>query len=425
MLLIPEKLLPILTKLNDYRYFLGEGGRGGGKSQAVGRFLLHLAEKHKLRIVCGRETQVSIAESVYSLLADLIQQYNLNFEVLANRITHKVTGSTINFRGFREQGRFNIQGMEGIDVLWLDEGQAVTKDTLDVLIPTIRKQKAKVFFTMNRFVHNDPIYSMFAGRKDCLHIHINYTDNPFCSQALINEANECKLKSEVDYNHIWLGEPLQAGDDRLLNFDSVNNSPKIKFYDEGTQRRILGVDVARFGEDETVFCIIQSENIRQWSQIYQHTWKGKPLTEVCGKILDLQREFDPYIIAVDDVGMGGGVTDRLSEMRHTPEPFIGNAKASNEKYKNMDSEGFFRMKEYFDKGNLRIMNDPELIEQLLSLRFKYNSNNIKSMVTKDEMRKINAKSPDRAKALMMAIYYTDRVFSERIRHNLPREAVLN
>lgn len=425
MLLIPEKLLPILTKLNDYRYFLGEGGRGGGKSQAVGRFLLHLAEKHKLRIVCGRETQVSIAESVYSLLADLIQQYNLNFEVLANRITHKVTGSTINFRGFREQGRFNIQGMEGIDVLWLDEGQAVTKDTLDVLIPTIRKQKAKVFFTMNRFVHNDPIYSMFAGRKDCLHIHINYTDNPFCSQALINEANECKLKSEVDYNHIWLGEPLQAGDDRLLNFDSVNNSPKIKFYDEGTQRRILGVDVARFGEDETVFCIIQSENIRQWSQIYQHTWKGKPLTEVCGKILDLQREFDPYIIAVDDVGMGGGVTDRLSEMRHTPEPFIGNAKASNEKYKNMDSEGFFRMKEYFDKGNLRIMNDPELIEQLLSLRFKYNSNNIKSMVTKDEMRKINAKSPDRAKALMMAIYYTDRVFSERIRHNLPRTAVLN
>ena len=424
MLVIPEKLLPLITRINDYRYFLIEGGRGGGKSQAVGRFILYLAEKRRLRIVCGRETQVSIAESVYSLLSDLILQYRLNFEVLASKITHKMSGSTINFRGFREQGAFNIQGMEGVDVLWIDESQAVTKDTLDVLIPTIRKQEAKIFFTMNRFVHNDPVYSMFAGRKDCLHIHINYTDNKFCTQALVNEAEECKLRSLVDYNHIWLGEPLAAGDDRLLRFEDVDSSPDIKFYEEGTQKRILAVDVARFGQDETVFTIIQSENIRQWSQIYQHSWRDKPLTEVVGKILDLSREFDPDIVAIDDVGMGGGVTDRLSEQRVTPEPFIGNAKPSNPLYRNMDSEGFFRMKDFFNKGNIRIMKDPILQEQLLELRFKYNSNNIKSMVTKDEMRKINNKSPDRAKCLMMALYYTDRVFNERIRRNLPRQAVL-
>jgi len=426
MLLIPEKLLPIISEVNNYRYFLIEGGRGGGKSQAIGRFILYICETSEVRVVCGRETQVSISESVYSLLADLIRQYKLDyFEVFQTKIIHKKTKSTINFRGFREQGAFNIQGMEGVDVLWIDESQAVTKQTLDVLIPTIRKQKAKVFFSMNRFIHNDPVYSMFAGRKDCLHININYMDNKFCTPALVNEANECKLKSDVDYDHIWLGNPLAAGDDRLLNFEEVNDSPKIKFYEEGTQKRILAVDVARFGEDETVFCIIQSENIRQWSQIYQHTWKSKPLTEVIGKTLDLWHEFTPDIVAIDDVGMGGGVTDRLSEQRRMVEPFIGNAKPSNPMYRNMDSEGFFRMKECFNKGNLRIMNDPELIEQLLSLRFKYNSNNIKSMVTKDEMRKINAKSPDRAKALMMAIYYTDRVFSERIRHNLPRTAVLN
>ena len=424
MLLIPEKLLPLITRINDFRYFLIEGGRGGGKSQAVGRLLLYLSEKRTLRVVCGRETQVSIDESVYSLLTDLIRKYNLYFEILQTKITHKQTGTNLNFRGFREKGRFNIQGMEGIDVLWIDESQAITKETLDVLIPTIRKEKAKVFFTMNRFVHNDPVYSMFAGRKDCLHININYNENPYCTEALKTEANECKLRSETDYNHIWLGEPLAAGDDRLLRFETVNESPKIRFYEEGTQRRILAVDVARFGEDETVFCIIQSENIRQWSQIHQHTWRDKPLTEVIGKTLDLWNEFKPDIVVIDDVGMGGGVTDRLSEMRQMPEAFIGNAKPSNILYRNKRSEGFFRMKEFFDKGNIRIMNDPELIEQLLSVRFKYNSNNIKSIVTKDDMRREGFKSPDRADALMMALYYTDRVFSERIRRNLPREAVL-
>ena len=208
ILQIPEKLLPILTKFNDYRYFLIEGGRGGGKSQGVGRLVLYLSEQKPLRIVCGREIQNSISESVYSLLTDLIFKHRLYFDVLASKITHKKTGTTINFRGFREQGVFNIQGMEGVDLLWIDESQAITKQTLDVLIPTIRKNKAKIFFTMNRYLENDPVYMAFLGRKDCLHIHINYNDNSYCTQALRTEAEECRLKSLKDYNHIWLGEPL-------------------------------------------------------------------------------------------------------------------------------------------------------------------------------------------------------------------------
>ncbi len=357
-------------------------------------------------------------------MTDLILKYNLFFEVQSTKITHKKTGTDINFRGFREQGAFNIQGMEGIDIVWIDESQAITKETLDVLIPTIRKDKAKIFFTMNRFRYDDPVYQTFIGRKGWLHSNINYTDNPFCTEALKVEAEECRLRSDVDYKHIWLGEPLAAGDDGLLSYESIFASPKLIFYDEGTIRRILAVDVARFGEDETVFTIIQSNNIRQWTQIYQHTWRDKPLTEVVGKTLDLAREFSPDIIAIDDCGMGGGVTDRLSEQRKAPEPFVGNEKATNILYLNKRAEGFFRMKEYFDKGDIKIMNDPILMDQLLSIRYKYNSNNIKSIITKDEMRKDNLKSPDRADALMMALYYTDRVFSERIRPNLPREALV-
>ena len=119
ILSLPDKLYPIITSLNDYRYTLLEGGRGGGKSQGIGRFVLYLADRYNLRIVCGRETQNSINESVYSLLTDLIGTEQLNFEVFSSKIVNRKTGSTINFRGFREQGAFNIQGMEGVDILWV------------------------------------------------------------------------------------------------------------------------------------------------------------------------------------------------------------------------------------------------------------------------------------------------------------------
>lgn len=235
----------------------------------------------------------------------------------------------------------------------------------------------------------------------------------------IADLRRMEIEAPNHYKQYVLNSFEELGqDDLLLTGASVYASPELVFYDEGTVRRILAVDVARFGEDETVFTIIQSNNIRQWTQIYQHTWRDKPLTEVVGKTLDLCREFSPDLVVIDDVGLGGGVTDRLSEQRRIPEAFIGNAKSTNDKYTNMRSQGFFRMKEFFDKGDIKIMKDPILSEQLLSIRYKYNSNNIKSIVSKDDMRKDGLKSPDRADALMMALYYTDRIFNVSLNRGL-------
>jgi phage terminase large subunit len=108
-LMIPPKLIPIINEFNNYRYFLLEGGRGGGKTQAVARLLLYLAENKELRIVCGREVQNTIEESVYTVFRDLIHKYELNFNVLSTRIDHKRLQTTIKFKGFREQGLVNIK----------------------------------------------------------------------------------------------------------------------------------------------------------------------------------------------------------------------------------------------------------------------------------------------------------------------------
>ena len=209
---IPAKLLKIVDEFDLFRYFLAEGGRGGGKSQAVARMILYLLEHYKLRVVCGREIQKSIEESVYTIFKDLIFQFKLNFEVFADRIVNRDTGGTIHFKGFREQGSVNIKGLEGVDILWIDEAQSITKHTLDIIIPTIRKEKARIFFTMNRYLKSDPVYKEFATRDDCLHLHINYMDNPFCSEALKHEAAICKARNPDDYAHIWMGQPLEEAD---------------------------------------------------------------------------------------------------------------------------------------------------------------------------------------------------------------------
>ena len=124
--------------------------------------MLYLGEQRKLRIVCGREIQKNIEESVFTLMVDLIDKYDLDYEIYTTtgkeRIVHRRTGTIIRFRGFREQGSVSIKGMEGVDILWIDEAQSITKHTLDIIIPTIRKENRRIFFTMNRFLRDDPVY---------------------------------------------------------------------------------------------------------------------------------------------------------------------------------------------------------------------------------------------------------------------------
>lgn len=421
---VPPKLLPVITEVNNYRYFLLEGGRSSGKSQTIARFICYLCEQTQILVVCGREVQNSIEESVYRIFVEIIRAENLYFDISASKITHRGTGAEIRFRGFREQGVMNIKGLEGVNILWVDEAQAIKKNTLDVIIPTIRKENAKIYWTMNRHIEDDPVYKEFANRKDCLKIHIDYHENPFCPDAMKYEATECEKKDTTDYNHIWLGQPLGKGEDKLLGFDMITNSLNLTFTSEGASRLILACDVARFGDDETVFTIIKSVNVLQWEQIFQETKKGWDTMQTTGYFLDLKRRFKPNETVVDDVGVGGGVTDRLREQRQPPAPFIANAKSANAMYGNLRDENYFLLKDYFLKGYIKILNDTKLTEQLLSIRFKYKSNGRKTIMSKDEMRKDGLKSPDRADALMMAISRTKTIFDQKMYPvgNLPRQS---
>jgi hypothetical protein len=135
--------------------------------------------------------------------------------------------------------------------------------------------------------------------------------------------------------------------------------------------------------------------------------------ETVGKIVELARTWALDQVVIDDTGVGGGVTDRLSELNIPVNAFIGAGKATNELYTNVRSEAFFVLKEMFGQKNLKILRDVALQSQLLAIRYKYISSGKKGIVGKDEMRKDGLKSPDRADALAMAVYFKDDVLNER------------
>lgn len=234
----------------------------------------------------------------------------------------------------------------------------------------------------------------------------------------IADLRRMEIESPNHYKQYILNSFDEIGaDDRVFDAKAVYHSPEIELIHQGTSRIIMAVDVARFGENETVFSVIKSANIRRWEQVFQETKKGWDTMQTTGRILDLKREFKPSIVAIDDIGIGGGVVDRLSELRNPCQRFVSNAKPKNNRYENARTEGFFILKELIEKEYLKLIKDQILMEQLLSLRFKYKSDGSKYVLSKDDMRKEGLKSPDRADALMMAIYYTDRVFQEDIRQH--------
>ncbi len=191
-----------------YRYKVYYGGRGSGKSWAFADALLIKAMQRKTRILCAREFQVSIAESVHKLLADRIVAHGLDdlFEVQKATIIGK-NGSEFIFKGIRHNVS-EVKSMEGIDICWIEEGENTTQESLETIIPTIRKENSEIWISFNNKTPNDPVYKHFVlGQSDnALVKKVSFRDNPFFPLVLEKERLKKLAEDPEGYAHIWEGE---------------------------------------------------------------------------------------------------------------------------------------------------------------------------------------------------------------------------
>jgi hypothetical protein len=202
-------------------------------------------------------------------------------------------------------------------------------------------------------------------------------------------------------------------DDLLFRHKDVYDAPSVVIpYQNRVIKRVMGLDVARFGNDETIFTVIEQKDLYRWEQIFMEVKKKVDTTWTSGYAMELERKFNLDLTVVDDIGVGGGVTDNLKNNNGRILGFIANATASASKqrdYEDCNTEGFCMMADLILKGWLKLLPDHIQSEQIMQTRFKYKGAK-KHILTKEEMRVKykELKSPDRAKALMMAIWGTDK-----------------
>lgn len=407
LLSIPPKLLDILTLFNLYKIIVLEGGRGSAKSHSIARLLLYIAQERIVRIFCGREIQGTIEESVYALLCDLIGKYQLAYRVTKASIRSLLSASSFRFKGFREQGSINIKGIEGADIAWIDEAQSITKPTLDLLLPTLRKSNCKFLFTMNRLYPDDAVMEL-TKRKDCLHIHIDYFENPFCPVTLLDEAELCRQTSEREYNHIWLGMPAAAGDFGIFDFAPLYKSIETKpFGDTLFRQRVLGIDWAAQGNDLCVGTILDRASPVHWELNKQLKWDEPNTTISTGKIITMIAEYKPDIIIIDIGGGGYNVyCDLIAAGIKNVFPFDGaSTSAIGPRSLNMRADGYWNLKDFFESGFLCLQETHRpILKQLEKLRQVFSGHGKRQVEPKKDYKSREGFSPDEGDSLMMAVY---------------------
>jgi len=423
----------------DKRFKFAHGGRGSAKSTGIGTTLLIKGRSKKLRILCAREVQKSIKDSVHTLLKDLITLYGFtDYQVLENAIRNKVSGTEFLFTGLREHNVSTIKSFEGIDICWIEEAQAVTQKSMDILTPTIRKSGSELWFTYNRLNGLDPCHKLFIrecgnssqkmqydyeGKKyywhqfdgqDAIGLYINYDGNPYFPEELRKEMEKDKADNPSLYRHKWLGEPQSIGDRALISRDLVQQAigRKVQPWDYVS----FGVDPARYGDDESVICVREGFRILPLNR-----FNGINTSELTGRVLQLARNYwdkgykEPIKIKVDDTGIGAGVTDQLQGFATEENkkdvsdkhfniiviPVVNNGTANNPKYYDIGTQMWGDMAQALK--TISLPDDMILMEQMCTREYEVRPDGRLKLEPKEKMKKRALSSPDRADAMALCL----------------------
>jgi len=213
---IPEKLLPVLT--STARYIVVIGGRGSAKSESVSRIVIMKCQQEGSDLLCGREYQNSIDESVHKLNCEIIEKLEMPGSYVTEKKIDFASGGHVRYKGFARNSAA-VKSAQSFKRSWVEEAQDTSADTLKDLLPTIRAFGSQLLFTANPQASNDPFSLRFiipfkahldrhGIYEDDLHLIIvmNWRDNPWFPPSLEAERQwDLKNKSRAEYDHIWEG----------------------------------------------------------------------------------------------------------------------------------------------------------------------------------------------------------------------------
>lgn len=424
---------PLIRKA---RYKVLYGGRGSGKSYFLAELAVEVSRRIGTVILCAREFQGSLDDSVYQLLIETIDRlgYTDEFDILKSTITHKGTGAKFVFYGIKNNVT-KIKSIQGVGVCWVEEAEAVTKNSWDVLIPSIRGDKnAEIWISFNPKNILDDTYQRFIVHppKDSIVLKANYDINPhFADTPLLADMLECKERDEDLYRHIWLGEPVADSELAIIKPSwieaAIDAHEKLGFSAAG--RRILGFDVADEGDDANATILRHGSVVTDMQQ-----WRGQDVIYSADKVYLYAQEQDIDRIVYDNIGVGAGVKAQFRRKNgkvqtlgfnaggavYKPDAKYTDDKKNRDMFANIKAQAWWMVRDRFYKTWRAVHhgdNYPE--DQLISLsgslheleyltaelsrpQVDYDQNGRVKVESKKDMKKRGIPSPNRADALVMA-----------------------
>ena len=231
----PEKLQCLFS---PKRYIVLYGGRGAGRSWGVARKTLLQGVSQSVTVLCARELQKSIDESVHKTLRTQIEVLGLqdDYDVQRDKIYSNRTATEFSFIGVKNDPN-KVRSYEGIDICWVEEAHKVSQDSWKVLIPTIRKKGSQIIITFNvdldtdytfvRFVkellpkakpvicedRDSPLFGQILWHEtdNAVICKMTYEDNPwfFTDTELVSDMEADRERDEDTWLNIWKGFPRQ------------------------------------------------------------------------------------------------------------------------------------------------------------------------------------------------------------------------
>ena len=395
--LFQTQVVPCLEVFrNPAPYKISYGGRGSGKSWSFASLLSQklTAEKHNL--LCCREIQKSLEDSSYKLLVETIERLNLKGWVIKKDTLENENGSRVIFRGLKDLRAGNaIKSLEGYDLAWLEEAQAISLESLQLLLPTIRMNGSEIWACYNPNTEEDAI-EMLKQREGAIVVKCNWCDNPWFTERLAKEREaDYKFNPELA-RHIWEGEYLAQADNAVMSRLAVHEAMEREVDSEGDYQ--IAVDVARYGSDSSIISMRKGLKMIDLKE-----YKNISLVELCGHIEVMAGNNHDMTIKVDETGVGGGVVDILQGRgyRNVIGINFGSKPQDTDKFADLPSEMWCT----FPISDVSLLNDSGLFHELTDRRFSYDHKARRQVESKDSYKARNGgKSPDKADSVLMLFY---------------------
>jgi len=417
------------------------GGRSSSKSWDAAGFATFLTDNYKLRFVCARQFQNRISDSVYTLLKTQIDRFGLQsrFKVLDTSITNIETGSEFLFYGLW-RSIDEIKSLEGIDVLWIEEAHNLTEAQWKILEPTVRKAGSQIWVIFNPRLATDFAYKRFVVNPppNTIVRKINYDENPFLSDTMLQIIDAAKEEDYEEYEHIYLGVPKQDDDEAIIKrswiMAAVDAHKALDIPISGRKR--IGFDVADSGEDKCAN-VFAHGSVVLWADM----WKAgeDELLKSCTRVYCAARERESEII-YDSIGVGASAGAKFGELNkaliegkpthyakfnaggavYRPDSFYTQHTKNKDMFANIKAQAWWMLADRFkntfnavrngqkfkDDELISLASDlpylDQLIEELSTPKRDYDKNGRVQVESKKDLAKREVKSPNLADALVMA-----------------------